>query len=48
MNTKNDFENNEQSIFREKSTQYFANENIENSFEKVEIEKKSCEQINTK
>ncbi len=38
----------EQSIFREKSTRYFANENIENSFKRVEIERKSCEQIDTK
>ncbi len=37
-----------QSIFREKSTRHFANENIENSFERVEIERKSCEQIDTK
>jgi hypothetical protein len=38
----------EQSIFREKSTRHFANENIESSSKKVEIERKSCEQIDTK
>jgi hypothetical protein len=38
----------EQSIFREESTRYFANENIESSSERVEIKRKSCEQIDTK
>jgi hypothetical protein len=38
----------EQSILREKSTRHFANENIESSFERIKVERKSCEQIDTK
>jgi hypothetical protein len=37
-----------QSIFREKSTRYFANENTKSSSEKIKIERKSCEQNDTK